>query len=410
MKHLVSLILVATIAWMLPQYGAAHGERAQQATTRMRTINWYDVNITPIRVAVGDDVFIRGRFRPSNFWPEHIPSVDGRVFLNVGTSGPNFVRVASSIDGVSMVQSTSLQLGRDYSFEIKMRARRPGRFHVHPVLSVLDAGGIVGPGRWVEVGGAASDFVNEAETMFGRHIDLERFNLPVIFSWHALWFVIGGAWLFYWLRQRPLLVPRMRAVDELEAAGRDGDELITTRDQQVAIGFVIVTFVVIIAGYQWAEARHPVTTPLRTAKVTVPEKDPPSANVSVQLTEAQYRIPGRSFRMSLTVENRSAEPLQVSEFSTANLRFINPAVLSLEPADSHDLVARSGLRVEGGEIAPGATESIEVYAEDALWETQRLSHMINDPDSIIAGLLFFQSSSGKREIVEIGGNMLPVFN
>ena len=136
----------------------AHGERAQQANVRMRTINWYDVEISPAKVEIGDIVTIKGRMRVSKFWPDHLPSVTERVFLNVGTSGPNFVRLASHIDGVSMIQSTSLDLGRDYSFDMSLTARRPGRFHVHPVLSVLDAGGMVGPGVWIDVYGDPDSF------------------------------------------------------------------------------------------------------------------------------------------------------------------------------------------------------------------------------------------------------------
>ena len=73
-------------------------------------------------------------------------------------------------------------------------------------------------------------------------------------------------------------------------------------------------------------------------------------------------------------------------------------------------MAPEGLRVDGSPIAPGETRALTIYAEDALWETQRLTRMINDPDSVIAGLLFFEDSAGNREIVEIGGAMLPVFN
>ncbi len=60
-------------------------------------------------------------------------------------------------------------------------------------------------------------------------------------------------------------------------------------------------------------------------------------------------------------------------------------------------------------IAPGETKSVEVFAEDALWETQRLTRMINDPDSVIAGLLFFYGDDGSREIVEVAGSLIPVF-
>lgn len=388
----------------------AHGERAQQANVRMRTINWYDITLSSVQLTVGDRATLSGRFRTSRYWPDHLPSVEERVFLNVGASGPNFIREASNIDGVSMVQSTQLELGQDYGFEILLKARRPGRFHLHPVMNVLDSGTMVGPGIWVEIAGSADDFTNTVTTMFGREIDLETFNLGTIFGWHAIWFVIGGAWIAYWLRQRPVLIPRLRAVQQAEREEGDGDAVITNTDRKVAIGFLVGTLLMIVCGYQWAERNYPVTTPLRTAKVDLPSKPPPAPAVGVQLDAARYHIPGRSFEMELTVENKSDTPLRVGEFTTANVRFINPSVKTVQPADSHDLVAPHGLRVEGGPIEPGATGNLRVYAEDALWETQRLAHMINDPDSVIAGLLFFHGPGGAREIVEIGGRMLPVFN
>ena len=405
-----SALAVLTLLLFFSNGAIAHGERAQQANLRMRTVNWYDIEMSQLKLAVGEELRLSGHLRPSKYWPEHIPSVTGKVFLNLGTSGPNFIREASSIDGVSMIQSTSLELGREYAFDIKLKARRPGRFHVHPILSVEGAGTMVGPGLWVEVTGSQDDFVNEVETMFGRKLDLETFNLDVIYTWHAIWFVIGGAWLFYWLRKRPLLIARMRLIEEAESKDGDGDDILTSRDRLVAIGFVVVTFLVIAVGYQWAESRHPITTPLRTAKVTVPKKDEPASNIAVTLDEAVYRIPGRSFQMSLTVQNNSNETLTVGEFSTANLRFVNPSVQTIAATDSHDLIAPDGLRVEGGVVPPGETRTLKVFAEDALWETQRLTQMINDPDSIIAGLLFFRGSDGGRDVVEIGGSMLPVFN
>jgi methane/ammonia monooxygenase subunit B len=407
LNRLVALLLVLIC---LPLEVYAHGERAQQANTRMRTINWYDLDISPANVEVGERVIVKGRFRASTQWPEEIPSVDDRVFLNVGTGGPNFVRLSANIDGVSAVQSTSLELGKDYSFEIELKARKPGRFHVHPLLNVKDSGGMVGPGRWVEIVGSFDDFENTTETMFGRDVDLETFNLATIITWHSVWFVLGGAWLFYWSRHQPLLIPRMRQVEEAESKGQDADVLISATDVKVAIGFLTVTLLLIVGGFAWGERDAPITIPLRTAKTNMPADKPyPIANVKVEVKAASYRIPGRSFRMQLSVENQGPAALRVGEFLTANVRFINPAVKTVIALDEHDLVASEGLRVEGGAIAAGTTVDIEVFAEDALWETQRLTRMINDPDSVIAGLLFFYGDDGSREIVEVGSPMLPVF-
>jgi hypothetical protein len=144
------LTIVAVALLTLVQVGPAfaHGERAQTANLRMRTVNWYDTEITPKQVAVGEEMIIRGKFETSKYWPEHVPSVTGRVYLNVGAAGPKYIKVRSTINGKSMFQSTQLELGKHYEYEIVLKARTPGRFHLHPVLNVLDSGGLIGPGYW----------------------------------------------------------------------------------------------------------------------------------------------------------------------------------------------------------------------------------------------------------------------
>jgi methane/ammonia monooxygenase subunit B len=44
-----------------------------------------------------------------------------------------------------------------------------------------------------------------------------------------------------------------------------------------------------------------------------------------------------------------------------------------------------------------------------MWETQRLSRLIYDPDSRFAGVLFFFDEDGNRRAAEIFGPMLPTF-
>ena len=52
----------------------AHGERAQQAGIRMRTMYWWDLDVSPKKVKVGELVTVTGKFMPSSFWPEHLAS------------------------------------------------------------------------------------------------------------------------------------------------------------------------------------------------------------------------------------------------------------------------------------------------------------------------------------------------
>ena len=84
--------------------------------------------------------------------------------------GPGAVltRLESRLNGLPAQQSfINAELGRDYEFEIVMRGRIPGRWHVHTIVQVAGAGAIVGPGNWIEVTGNASDFNQSVTTMTG---------------------------------------------------------------------------------------------------------------------------------------------------------------------------------------------------------------------------------------------------
>lgn len=384
----------------------AHGERAQQAGLRMRTIHFFDTEIYPIKLSVNEELTVKGKFIPSEYWPEHISSIEEMAFLNIGIPGPKFVRLESRVNGVPMIRSTSFKRGELYEYEIRLKARNVGRYHVHSVISVEGAGPLIGPGLWVEVTPGDEPFENKLTTLFNDEIDLETYGMDEIVFWSALWFVIGGAWFAYWLFKAPIIGPRFRAVNEL---GDDADSLITKKDSLVGLLFLVVTLVVILYGYLWAEDKYPVTTPLQTGKVTVPLLEWNKDALSVELKDARYRIPGRSFQVEVYVQNNLSVPVRLAEFATANIRFGNPQVRVIKARDSHDLIADSGLVVEDDQLLPGERRLMAFQANDALWETYRLTSLIFDPDSRFAGMLFFEEESGERHPVEIGGAMLPVF-
>lgn len=386
----------------------AHGERAQQAGLRMRTVHWFDTQISTEKLDVNGTVTITGTFVPSKYWPEHMAGPDGTAYLNVGIPGPVFVRVDSSVNGIPMIRSTQFHKGETYKYSMTLKARTPGRYHIHPVLSVKDTGPVIGPGFWVDVGGSQADFVNNVTTLTGETIDLETYGMSNILGWSGLWFAIGLAWFIYWLTKCPIIIPRYRKVAEL---GDSADEIITPTDKKVAAVTLAVTLSLIGGGYFWAQSEYPVTTPLQTGKVHVPPyDDSASRKVSVKVDNATYRIPGRSFELKLTVHNGSDRPVRVARFTTANIRFVNPDVLSEKAKDAQDLVAPDGLRSDVKEIQPGETRQITIHAEDALWETYRLTSLIYDPDSRFGGMLFFMDDQNKFYYSEIGGNMIPVFS
>ena len=179
-RHACVLALLALLA--LPMEVAAHGERAQLASMRMRTLHWFDIEVSPTRVNVGDTIVITGKFIPSEFWPEQLPSVEDTAFLNVGAPGPKFIRVHSEVNGVPMIRSTAFEPGKLYEFKSVIRARVAGRYHVHPLINVKDAGTLVGKGTWVDVEPSPTDepFTNEITTLTGETVDLETVGLKSV--------------------------------------------------------------------------------------------------------------------------------------------------------------------------------------------------------------------------------------
>ena len=136
----------------------AHGERAQEPSLRLSTIQWYDTRWSSDQIGVNQELTLSGRFHVMANWPLEVASPAGLTFLNVGVPGPVFIRTASVVNGINGASSMSLALGQDYEYRIVLRGRIPGRYHVHPMLDVRDTGPILGPGKWVSVTGDAAAF------------------------------------------------------------------------------------------------------------------------------------------------------------------------------------------------------------------------------------------------------------
>ena len=90
------LLLTVLLATLWTEV-AAHGERAQLAGMRMRTVHWFDMEVSHTNVTVGDEITIRGKFVASEHWPNHLAGLDGAVYLNVGVPGPSFIKLQSYI-------------------------------------------------------------------------------------------------------------------------------------------------------------------------------------------------------------------------------------------------------------------------------------------------------------------------
>ncbi|PKO83759.1 MAG: methane monooxygenase/ammonia monooxygenase subunit B [Betaproteobacteria bacterium HGW-Betaproteobacteria-11] len=398
----------AVLAGFAAQPAFAHGEKAQEPFLRMRTVQWIDVAVTKTNLAVNDETVITGKvhFMTNEHWP-HSAAKPELAFLNVSAAGPVMVRKASFVNGVNMVNSAKFDLGADYAFEIRLKASWPGKWHVHPMINVKDAGPLVGPGTWVEVTGSHADFKDEMKTLTGETVNLETYGTENNVKWHVIWGLIAVAWLLWWLA-KPLFHSRYAKVKaEL------GDTLITGGDRMVSAVVLVVALGLTYYGYSAAEARYPVTLPLQSATATIPHSPSLVEGVKLVLDRATYRVPGRAMEMDVSITNTSSKPFRVGEFNTAGVRFLNPEVGVMDELTKQYpsyLLAEKGLTVsDNTPIQPGETRKLHLVAQDAAWEVERLSSLIYDPDSRFGGVLYMYDTDGKRLITEVGGTLVPTF-
>lgn len=397
-------------AVLAPQSAFAHGERAQEPYLRTRTVQFYDVKFDHTQVKVNDIITVTGRFHLMEDWPDAVspPEV---VFLATGSPGPMVVRLESYVNGVPARQSFSkLEIGRDYEFKQVLKARVPGRFHVHPLVSIKGSGALVGPGEWLDISGSAADFTDSFTTLTGNPIeDLETYKVGRAVGWYLVWTGLAAAWLLYWL-VRPLLIPRAIALSK----GRE-DLLVTNRDLAVGLGVGVVVIFLTAGGYAMASAEYPYNVPLQSGTQRVePLPLDDRAHVAIKVLHATYDVPGRSMKITARMTNNGDVPLTLGEFATANIRFLNtalPAALAnVDPTYPKELVARTPLGLkDASPLNPGETRDMDISATDAMWEVERLTSFLTDVDSKFGALLFFYTPDGKRRLGEIDGAILPVF-
>lgn len=406
-KAVMMLVLLSVAGSVL-----AHGERNQEPFLRMKTLHWYDVKWSVANdstVQVNDEVLMTGKVHFFSRWPDVINKPD-TIFLANATPGPVFVRVGTWLNGVPQIQSTGTELGRVYDFKVIMKARIPGRHHVHPMINVESAGGLVGPGIWINIAGNADDFVYSIETRTGVTIEnLGVYGVENVVKWHAFWAALAVLWLAWWIR-RPLLVQRFLLVK-----ANKWSELITKTDLMVGSVLIVFIITVLIVANQFTKQAYPRTVPLQGGKVeTEFVPNPEEGQVDVVNHTAEYYLPGRTITIDATITNNSDQAITLGEFASANLRFVNKnsaiAMSRVDEGYPEELLANKGLVIDKpSPIQPGESRRIKIEATDVAWETERLSSLLNDPDSSYGALLFFYDDEGNRYTSEVYGQILPTF-
>ncbi len=406
-KCAVSLGLMLSLYALNVQTVMAHGEKALEPFIRMRTIQWYDVKWDKQQFNVNDEVSVSGKFHVAEDWPISVPKPEA-TFLNISTPGPVLIRTERYLNGKPFMNSVALQPGGDYDFKIVLKGRLPGRYHIHPFFNLKDAGQVMGPGVWLEIAGTAADFSNEIKTINGELIDMESYGLSNGIFWHLFWGALATAWLLWWLR-RPLFIPRYKMLQ----AGLE-DELVTSNDRLIAKVMLVGVPVLVLAVNAMTIGDYPNTIPLQASldRILPLPAQVNAGVVDVETLKAEYRIPERMMTFTLKINNRSENPVQIGEFMSANVHFLNKDLQASYQGDAGTMTAPEGLSLENpAPIQPGEQRTMTITSSDALWESEKLDGLIRDADSRIGGLLFlYDTVVGERYISSISAAVIPKFN
>ena len=401
-RYLLSALLAGMLVVTLAPAAQAHGERAQEAFLRMRTVAWIDTTFSRTTVRQGETFTITGTAKILDAWPTRLAAGNPNTgFMGIIAPGPVVLLKERTINGVSVPTRIDIRRGGIYEFSMTVAGRRPGRWHVHPSFSVKGAGTLLGPGEWITVEENPDGFTNDVQLVGGGTVNLENYQLTPVWIWLILTFLIGLAWMIYWT------VPK-RTVTNLAVTSQiplntDGMEygLITKKDHRNMNLFVIGTILLLAVGWIWQSAAFPDKLPQQIIQFAPPEPAIASAPVLAEAGVGTARYDSASDTMTIETEitNRSQEPINLTQFTTTTLRWTTgsaagPGTVQVAPDST---------------IEPGSAPTrVTLTIKDPAWEAEHLVP-IGESQLLISGVMVFETADGQVNFTELEANLQPRF-
>jgi methane/ammonia monooxygenase subunit B len=406
-RYLLSALLAGALVVTLAPAAQAHGERAQEAFLRMRTVSWVDVTFSSDRVRQGETFTITGTAKILDAWPTNLAKGNpNTAFLGLIAPGPVVTLKERTINGVSIPTRIDAKKGDIYEFSMTVAGRRVGKWHVHPALSVKGAGTLLGPGQFITVEENPDGFRNDVQLVEaggtpGGTINLENYQLTFTWIWLVITFLIGLAWMIYWtVPKRTVTNLAVTSQIPLNTDGMDYG-LITKKDHRNMNWFAIGTALLLVAGWIWQANAFPTKMPQQIFQFAPPR--PAVAETSLigtaGLGEARYDEGSQTLTMDVDVTNRGTTPMELQQFTTSTLKFAP----GLAPGEN-----TGGLTATpSGSVAPGATTKLSVAMQGPGWEGEKLIP-VNESSQMITGILVFQTADGKKVLTEVEANLQPI--
>jgi methane/ammonia monooxygenase subunit B len=379
----------------------AHGEAAQEAFLRMRSVGWIDVEFSDDTVLQGETVTVTGTAKIMDTWPDTLAAGEPRIgFITLIAPGPVIALKERTVNGVSTPGRIEVAKGDYYEFEMTFAGRRTGTWHIHPGFAVKGAGTLIGPGQSITVEENPDGYESTVTLYNGDTINLESYQTGFVWSWQILTFLIGMGWMLWWT------VPKFhRTVTNLAVTSQiplndDGVKygLNSPRDHRVVNLFALGTALLLAVGFLYQANAWPVKIPQQVVQFEPPPISPSTDTVTGTGQESTFDAAGEELTLTVEVTNEGTSPTTLAEFQTSNLTFSE----SPEEGESELTIDPSG------EVGPGETTTLTLTAADPRFESENLIP-IGEAQLQVAGLLIFEDSAGERSIMEVDAPIRPQF-
>jgi methane/ammonia monooxygenase subunit B len=399
-------IIVPVLLSLVAAAGAAyaHGEAADEPFLKDLTVAFYNVHIAPTSIKVGEPVTITGSVKILETWPYTLDPPQTAYFTPV-VPGPVFALADRTINGEPAPGSVTVERGGTYNFKMVIRGRNPGQWHVHPGIAIQGTGTLIGPGEWVNVEPSATPFKMNVMLLNGKTVDLEHFGGSFVWWWSLAGFIIGLIWMIYWTVPKRT-VTRLAVTTQISPNDDAPDiGLITPEDHKWMNLLAGITVVMLVGGWVWMAVKYPVRLPQQTDRFA-PEVDTPDFHLAqVRPRGSTYDEKTDKLVINLDVKNLANRPITAKQYSMAMASFVNGGDEEQTAAGPKDYVGR--LNVEpSAAIAPGQTRRITLTMASPVFDQERLIPL-HDPQQLIAGLLAFDDTGGRREMVTVKSILVP---
>jgi methane/ammonia monooxygenase subunit B len=410
-RRLLLALVAAVLVTVVPATAAsAHGEKSQEGFLRMRTVGWTDVKFSGDTIRQGETITVTGRVRIMDAWPSSLAKgTPNTCFMSMIAPGPTILLKERTINGVSMPTRIDCAKGQSYDFSMTFAGRRVGRWHIHPAFAVKGAGTLIGPGAWITIKENPAGFTNQATLLNGKTVNLENFQLPFIWIWLTLTFVIGMVWMIYWTVPKRT-IPHLAVTSQIPL-NTDGAAygLITKKDHRNSTIMMLATVVLLGAGWIYQVASFPVKIPQQIIQFRPPPIEEPAPTISIApgQSEAVYDFSTKTVQLKVMARNAGTEPAQLTQFAVADLTWYNQAVPAAKPTGPQAVDTSYPMTVQTDTVAPGGTQEINISMPSDIWIKQERLLPIGESQLTVTGLLRFQTPGGVKTDVEVDEPLRP---